>query len=62
MLLGLLLGAAAMRMFIERGFEATTMEKILNEVGISWRSLFRYREAVAVAGTPRTEYSEAPAP
>ena len=36
------IGATAMRLFLERGFEATTMEQIANEVGISRRSLFRY--------------------
>ncbi|MEU6224880.1 TetR family transcriptional regulator [Streptomyces sp. NPDC047042] len=34
--------AAAMRLFLERGFEATTMEQIAGEIGISRRSLFRY--------------------
>ncbi|MDX3455685.1 TetR family transcriptional regulator [Streptomyces sp. ME02-8801-2C] len=33
---------AAMRLFLERGFEATTMEQIAGEIGISRRSLFRY--------------------
>ncbi|MGK7233361.1 TetR family transcriptional regulator [Streptomyces hygroscopicus] len=32
----------AMRLFLERGFEATTMEQIATEIGISRRSLFRY--------------------
>lgn len=36
------IGTAAMRLFLERGFEATTMEQIANEAGISRRSLFRY--------------------
>ena len=36
------IGDVAMRLFLERGFEATTMEQIANEVGISRRSLFRY--------------------
>ncbi|MGW2015268.1 TetR/AcrR family transcriptional regulator [Streptomyces sp. NPDC001927] len=34
--------ATAMRLFLEHGFEATTMEQIANEIGISRRSLFRY--------------------
>ncbi|MFF3689524.1 TetR family transcriptional regulator [Streptomyces sp. NPDC002187] len=34
--------ATAMRLFLERGFEATTMEQIAGEIGISRRSLFRY--------------------
>jgi AcrR family transcriptional regulator len=33
---------AAMRLFLEQGFEATTMEQIANEIGTSRRSLFRY--------------------
>ncbi len=36
------IGAAAMRLFLAQGFEATTMEQIANDVGISRRSLFRY--------------------
>jgi len=32
----------AMRLFIEQGFEATTIEQIASEVGISRRSFFRY--------------------
>lgn len=34
--------AAAMRLFLERGFEATSMDQIATEVGMSRRSLFRY--------------------
>ena len=36
------IGGAAMRLFLEQGFDATTMEQIANEAGISRRSLFRY--------------------
>ncbi len=36
------IGEVAMRLFLERGFDATTMEQIANEAGISRRSLFRY--------------------
>lgn len=36
------IGAAAMRLFLEHGFDDTTMEQIANEAGISRRSLFRY--------------------
>jgi AcrR family transcriptional regulator len=31
-----------MRLFLEQGFDATTIDQIANEVGISPRSLFRY--------------------
>lgn len=31
-----------MRLFLEQGFDATTMEQIAHEAGISRRSLFRY--------------------
>ncbi|MGW1813922.1 TetR/AcrR family transcriptional regulator [Streptomyces sp. NPDC002125] len=33
---------AAMRLFLEYGFEATNMDQIATEVGMSRRSLFRY--------------------
>lgn len=33
---------AAMRLFVERGFEATTIEQIATAAGISRRSFFRY--------------------
>ncbi|MDQ3430082.1 MAG: TetR/AcrR family transcriptional regulator [Actinomycetota bacterium] len=36
------IGAVAMRLFLEQGFDATTMEQIAHEAGISRRSLFRY--------------------
>lgn len=36
------IGAAALRLFLQQGFEATTMEQIANEAGVSRRSLFRY--------------------
>lgn len=36
------IAATAMRLFLERGFDATTMEQIATAVGISRRSLFRY--------------------
>ena len=36
------IGATAMRLFLEWGFEATTMDQIATEAGISRRSLFRY--------------------
>lgn len=36
------IGATAMRLFLERGFDDTTMEQIAHEAGISRRSLFRY--------------------
>ncbi|WP_405535954.1 TetR/AcrR family transcriptional regulator [Streptomyces sp. NBC_00075] len=36
------IAATAMRLFLEHGFEATTMEQIAGEIGISRRSLFRY--------------------
>lgn len=36
------IGATAMRLFLERGYDTTTMEEIAHEAGISRRSLFRY--------------------
>jgi len=36
------IGAVAMRLFVEQGFDATTTDQIAREVGISRRSLFRY--------------------
>jgi len=36
------IAATAMRLFLDHGFEATTMEQIAGEIGISRRSLFRY--------------------
>lgn len=36
------IGKTAMSLFLERGFEVTTMEQIAQEAGISRRSLFRY--------------------
>src|ERR1044072_4048182 len=36
------IAGTAMRLFLEHGFEATTMEQIAGEIGISRRSLFRY--------------------
>ncbi|MFI5938000.1 TetR family transcriptional regulator [Actinoplanes sp. NPDC051494] len=36
------IAATAMRLFLERGFDAVTMEQIATEAGISRRSLFRY--------------------
>ncbi|WP_433207411.1 TetR/AcrR family transcriptional regulator [Nocardia sp. CA-107356] len=36
------IAAVAMRLFLEYGFAATTMDRIANEVGLSRRSLFRY--------------------
>ena len=36
------IGATAMRLFLKQGFDATTMEQIAQEAGISRRSLFRY--------------------
>jgi AcrR family transcriptional regulator len=36
------IGGVAMRLFLELGFDATSMEQIAREAGISRRSLFRY--------------------
>lgn len=36
------IGAVAMRLFTQQGFDATTMDQIAAEAGISRRSLFRY--------------------
>lgn len=36
------IGDVAMRLFLEQGFDATTMAQIAHEAGISRRSLFRY--------------------
>ncbi|ROO61908.1 TetR family transcriptional regulator [Micromonospora sp. Llam0] len=36
------IASAAMRLFLEQGFEATTMDQIARQVGISRRSLFHY--------------------
>ncbi|MER5841066.1 TetR family transcriptional regulator [Streptomyces prasinus] len=36
------IAATAMQLFLEQGFESTTMEQIAVEIGISRRSLFRY--------------------
>lgn len=36
------IAAAAMRLFLDHGFDAVTMDQIATEVGISRRSLFRY--------------------
>ena len=36
------IGDVAMRLFLEQGFDATTMEQIARATGISRRSLFRY--------------------
>jgi AcrR family transcriptional regulator len=36
------IGTVGMRLFLDQGFDATTMEQIATEVGISRRSLFRY--------------------
>jgi AcrR family transcriptional regulator len=36
------IGGVAMRLFLEQGFDATSMEQIAREAGISRRSLFRY--------------------
>ena len=36
------IGSVAMILFLEQGFDVTTMEQIAHEAGISRRSLFRY--------------------
>lgn len=46
------IGAAAMALFLEQGFESTTIDQIVAAVGVSKRSLFRYfssKEDIAVA-------------
>lgn len=36
------IAASAQRLFVERGFEATTIDDIAGAVGMSQRSVFRY--------------------
>jgi AcrR family transcriptional regulator len=36
------IAAAAMRLFLDRGFEAVTMDEVARAAGVSRRSLFRY--------------------
>jgi len=45
------IAAVAMRLFVAQGFDATTMDQIATEAGISRRSLFRYFHGRSSLGT-----------